>query len=98
MQKLDLAQKDLEKFLTYDDKDVVVLHNLAMLYMRTGQLPKSLDAFNKAIAIKPEAAMLFSRRAQVHELMGNMAAAANDKAQADQLRASKRANDDLEKK
>ncbi len=94
MQQLEPAQKDLEKYATLDPQDVTVHHNLGMIYLRTGKLDKSLISFNKAIAIKPEASVLYARRAQLYEAMGDMEKANADKVKAEQIRASKKGGND----
>jgi protein O-mannosyl-transferase len=88
--RLPEAQKDLEKFVSFDDKDVVVWHNLAMLYMNTNQTQKSLNAFNKTIALKPEAAVTYSKRAKLYEMMGDTVRQQADLRKAKELATSKK--------
>lgn len=68
---MDLALKDLRKYVTMDSADVVTWNNIGMIYMRKQQLPQALQAFTKTIELKPEAAISYQNRAKIHELMGN---------------------------
>jgi protein O-mannosyl-transferase len=88
--QLALAQKDLEKYLTFDSKDVVVWFNLAMLYMRTQQNEKSLNAFNQCLAIKPNVSSTYERRAELFRQMGDTERMNADLQQAAALKSGKR--------
>ena len=88
--QVDLALKDLEKYLSYDSTDVVTWNNVAMIYMRQGKLPKAIEAFTTTIGLKPDAAISYQNRAKVYEMMGNTALAQADLKQANEILAQKR--------
>jgi protein O-mannosyl-transferase len=85
--QMDLALKDLERYVTrYDSVDVVTWNNLAMIYMRQNRFPDALTAFNKGIAINPTAALLYQGRSKVYELMGDATQSRADAARAQEVR------------
>ena len=88
--QIDLALKDMEIYLKYDSVDVVTWNNLAQIYYRQGKLPKALQAFNKTIELKPDAAMSYQSRAKVYEMLGDTARMRADLNQARAIAQSKK--------
>ena len=88
--QIDLALKDMEIYLKYDSVDVVTWNNLAQIYYRQGKLPKALQAFNKTIELKPDAAMSYQSRAKVYEMLGDTARMRADLDQARAIAQSKK--------
>ena len=74
----DRAQADLEKYLSLNPYEPVMWSNLGVLTRKKKQYRNSLNAFNKAIQLAPDALDYYYKRSRTYYEMGDIQRARND--------------------